>query len=326
MVGRRAERPGDHSLTLGGGAGSRTTSPSAGLPPTLSPERREPRERGGSELPHVTTAEIVTGAREAGRAAIAFNVIGLEQAEAVAAGAEAAGASVLLQVSENAVRFRGGRLEPLAAALVAIAEAASVPIGLHLDHATTLDLCRAAAHVGFSSVMLDTAERPYVENLAATREAAEWAHGAGLSLEAELGEIGGKEGAREGALTDPDEAAAFVRATGVDLLGVAVGSRHKMLGATARLDLERIAELRRVVAVPLVLHGSSGVADDHLGEAVAAGIVKINVGTRLAQRFTEAVRARLGADEALVDPRPYLTDARGAMTAEVEAMLSLLSR
>jgi fructose-bisphosphate aldolase class II len=253
-------------------------------------------------------------------------VIGLEQAEAVAAGAEAAGASVLLQVSENAVRFRGGRLEPLAAALVAIAEAATVPIGLHLDHATSLDLCRSAARAGFSSVMFDAADRSYDENVTATREVAGWAHGEGIWMEAELGEIGGKEGAHAGALTDPDEAAAFVRATGVDLLGVAVGSRHKMLGATARLDLERIAELRRSVPVPLVLHGSSGVPDDHLREAVRAGIVKINVGTRLAQRFTEAVRARLDADEALVDPRPYLTDARGAMTAEVEAMLLLLSR
>lgn len=253
-------------------------------------------------------------------------MIGLDQAEAVAAGAEAAGAPVLLQVSENAVRFRDGRIRPLAAALVEIAVEAAVPIGLHLDHATTIGLCEAAARAGFSSVMFDAADRPYDENVAATREVADWAHGEGIWLEAELGEIGGKEGAHEGALTDPVEAAAFVAATGVDLLGVAVGSRHKMLDATARLDLERIAELRRQVPVPLVLHGSSGVADEHLRLAVRAGIVKINVGTRLAQRFTDAVRSRLAADGALVDPRPYLTDARLAMAAEVEAMLAVVSR
>jgi fructose-bisphosphate aldolase, class II len=274
----------------------------------------------------VTTAEIVTRARGAGLAAIAFNVIGLEQAEAVASGAEAAGTAVLLQVSENAVRFRRGGIGPLGAALVEMADAATVPIGLHLDHATTIELCRAAVEAGFSSVMFDAAERPYGENVAAMREVVEWAHAADVWVEAELGEIGGKEGARDGELTDPAQAASFVDETGVDLLGVAVGSRHKMLGATARLDLGRVAELRRAVSVPLVLHGSSGVADDHLRAAVDAGIVKINVGTRLAQRFTEAVRERLEADSALVDPRPYLADARAAMAVEAEAMLTILAR
>ncbi len=274
----------------------------------------------------VPTAEIVSHARDRGVAAIAFNVIGLEQAEAVAAGAEAAGTPVLLQVSENAVRFRGGRIGPLAAALREIADEAAVPIGLHLDHATTPELCRAAAAAGFSSIMFDAADRPYAENVAATRELAGWAHGAGLWLEAELGEIGGKEGAREGELTDPTEAAGFVEATGVDLLAVAVGSRHKMLGATATLDLDRIVRLRTSVPVPLVLHGSSGVADGHLREATGAGIAKINVGTRLAQRFTEILRARLAADPSLVDPRSYLAEARTAMASEVEQMLIALSR
>ncbi len=274
----------------------------------------------------VPTAEIVRQARGAGLAAVAFNVVGLEHAEAAVAGAEAAGTPVLLQVSENAVRFRGGRIEPLAAALVAIADAAAVPVGLHLDHATTLELCRRAAAAGFSSVMFDAADRPYEENVAATRAIAGWAHEAGVALEAELGEIGGKEGAREGELTDPAEAGRFVAATGVDLLAVAVGSRHKMLDPSARLDLELIGRLRDAVPVPLVLHGSSGVADERLRQAAGRGIAKINVGTRLAQAYTAAVRGRLAADPSLVDPRDYIGDGRAAMAREVERVLRALAR
>ena len=275
-------------------------------------------------MPLVTTAEIVRTAVRDRVAAVAFNVFTLEQAEAVAAGAERAEAPVIAQVSANAVAFRGS-LAPLAAALSSIAASSSTAIALHLDHALSLDLCREAAAAGFSSVMFDAANRSYERNVEATRAVAEWAHGEGLWLEAELGEIGGKEGSSGGELTDPEEASDYVAATGTDLLAVAVGSRHKMLGATAHLDLERLAALREAVPVPLVLHGSSGVADEHLREAVEHGIVKINIGTRLLQRYTEQIRLALVADGALVDPRPYLTTARNAMSAEVEAVLLTLS-
>jgi len=159
----------------------------------------------------------------------------------------------------------------------------------------------------------------------ATELAAEWAHEHGLWLEAELGEVGGKDGAHApGVRTDPAEAARYVGETGVDGLAVAVGSSHAMTARTAQLDYELIAALRDAVPVPLVLHGSSGVADDDLGRAVAHGIVKINVGTILNVAFTHAVRTRLADDETIVDPRKYLVPARVEIAAVVARLVAAL--
>lgn len=219
-------------------------------------------------MPLISTAELVRMARADGRGVGAFNVITLEHAEAIVAGAEAAGAPVVCQISENAVRFHGGSLGPLASATAAVAEAARVPVGLHLDHVTDEELLRRACDFGFGSAMYDASALPHEENVAATRAAADWAHDQGLWLEAELGAIGGKDGVHApGVRTDPEEARAFVAATGVDALAVAVGSSHAMTTRTARLDHELIARLAHAVPAPLVLHGSTGVPDDELRRA-----------------------------------------------------------
>ncbi|MFE2542180.1 class II fructose-bisphosphate aldolase [Actinacidiphila glaucinigra] len=276
-------------------------------------------------MPLVPTAELVRAAHADGRGIGAFNVITLEHAEAVVAGAEAAGLPVVCQISENAVRFHGGSLAPIARATAAVAESAAVPVGLHLDHVTDEDLLRRAADCGFGSVMYDASALPHARNVAATRAAADWAHDRGLWLEAELGEIGGKDGVHApGARTDPAEAAAFVAATGIDALAVAVGSSHAMTTRTARLDHDLIGRLRGAVTVPLVLHGSTGVPDDELRRAVAGGMVKINIGTALNIAFTGAVRDFLAADSVTVDPRRYLSSARTRMAAAVESALRVL--
>lgn len=145
-------------------------------------------------MPLATTGELVTRAAVDRSAVAAFNVITLEHVEAVIAGAEQAGAPVVLQVSENAVKFRYGRLLPLARAAVAAADAATVPVALHLDHVQSDALLRQAPTAGFSSVMYDASALPYAENLAATRAAADWAHAQGIWIEAELGQVGGKNG------------------------------------------------------------------------------------------------------------------------------------
>jgi fructose-bisphosphate aldolase class II len=172
-------------------------------------------------------------------------------------------------------------------------------------------------------VMYDASRLPYADNVAATRAAAEWAHRHGIWLEAELGEVGGKDGAHApGVRTDPLEAAAFVADTGVDALAVAVGSSHAMTTRTASLDHELISRLRDAVPVPLVLHGSSGVPDDQLRAAVTHGMVKINVGTALNIAFTDAIRAT-GLDHS--DPRRYLAPARDAIAATVTHLLGVVS-
>ncbi|WP_431950791.1 class II fructose-bisphosphate aldolase [Actinacidiphila sp. bgisy167] len=276
-------------------------------------------------MPLVPTAELVRAAHTTGRGIGAFNVVSLEHAEAIVAGAEAAGRPVVCQISENAVRFHGGSLAPIARATAAVAESAAVPVGLHLDHVTDENLLRSAPDCGFGSVMYDASVLPHARNVSATRAAADWAHARGLWLEAELGAIGGKDGVHApGARTDPAEAAAFVGATRIDALAVAVGSSHAMTTRTARLDHGLIARLRRAVPVPLVLHGSTGVPDDELRLAVAAGMVKINIGTALNIAFTGAVRDALAADSTAVDPRRYLSRARTRMAAAVENALRVL--
>lgn len=282
-------------------------------------------------MPLSATADLVARAARAGHAAAAFNVITLEHAEAVVNAAERVGAPAILQISENAVKYHGGRVLPIARAAAEVARSAAVAVALHLDHVCDEGLLRQAAHAGVSSVMYDAAGLPYAANVEATRRAADWAHDRGLWIEAELGWIGGKDGEAPldahapGARTDPDQAAAYVAATRVDALAVAVGSRHAMTTRTATLDHALIAKLRDAVDVPLVLHGSSGVSDAELVQAAAGGIVKINIGTALNVAFTAAVRARLADDPRGADPRAYLSLGRTAMAQTVEHFLRLLA-
>ncbi|MFJ1929686.1 MULTISPECIES: ketose-bisphosphate aldolase [unclassified Streptomyces] len=283
-------------------------------------------------MPLVSTGELVSAAQAQGRGIAAFNVITLEHAEAIATGAERAGAPAILQISENAVKFHGGRLSAIAAAAAAVARTSAVPLALHLDHVESVELLHQAHDEGFGSVMFDASKLSYAENVRATAEAVAWGHERGIWIEAELGKVGGKEGEAPldahapGVRTDPEEAAAYVAATGVDALAVAVGSSHAMTERTAALDHELIGRLRDAVPVPLVLHGSSGVPDEEIRQAVAAsGMVKINVGTALNTAFTGAVRSYLAENTTGVDPRKYIAPGREAMAATVAGFLGLMS-
>ena len=275
-------------------------------------------------MPLVSGAEVILDAAKSGRGVGAFNVIQVEHASALIAGAEQAGAAVILQISENAVKYHGG-LKPIGVATLAAAAASSVPVVVHLDHAMDRDLVTEAVSLGFTSVMYDASRLEYAENVAATAEVTGFCHDHGVFVEAELGEVGGKDGVHApGARTRPGEAVAFVEATGVDALAVAVGSSHAMTERTAQLDFELIAALRAAVPVPLVLHGSSGVADADLTRAVEAGVTKVNIATHLNTVFTGVVRRILADQPALVDTRKYLGPARDAVAAEVARLLGVL--
>ena len=275
-------------------------------------------------MPLVPTAAIVEVARAEGRGAAAFNVIQLEHAEAIVSGAFRAQAPVILQVSQNAARYHGA-FGPIAVAARAVAEAADVPVALHLDHATERELVDEAVELGVGSVMYDASALDFHDNVRATADVVRRCHQRGVWVEAELGEIGGKDGVHApGARTDPAAAAAYVVATGVDALAVAVGTSHAMLTRDATLDFRLIEALRAAVPVPLVLHGSSGVADPDLTAAVTAGMTKINIATQLNKVFTAAVRERLTADPDLVDTRRYLGAGRIAVAAEVHRLLGVL--
>jgi fructose-bisphosphate aldolase class II len=269
-------------------------------------------------------SEIIMPARTAGRGVGAFNVIGIEHAEAIVAGAEAAGAPVVLQISENCIAYHGA-FAPIARACLAVAGTAAVPVAVHLDHASGAHLVEAAAGLGLGSVMYDGSRLSYAGNVRSTAEVTRWCHDRGIWVEAELGEIGGKNGLHSPlARTDPGEAARFAAATAVDALAVAVGSSHAMLTRDAVVDLGLISAIHRAVSVPLVLHGSSGVDDRGLVAAIRAGMTKVNIATQLNKVFTAAVRHTLSAEPATVDPRRYGSAGREAIASEVARLLRLL--
>lgn len=266
--------------------------------------------------------ELFTLARPGGLPA--FNVITLEHAEAIVSAAEITSRPVVLQISENTVHYHG-TLEPLAIACLRLAARSPAPLAVHLDHATSHELIREAVELGITSVMFDGSALDYTANVHATSEIATWCHARNTHVEAELGEIGGKNGAHTpGARTDPDQAVEFVTATAVDALAVAVGSSHAMHTRNARLDFELISTLAAKVAVPLVLHGSSGVPDAGLRGAVEAGMDKINLATRLNIALTEGIREVLLVESKTSDPRRYLTAGRTALRDEAIRLTRIL--
>lgn len=266
--------------------------------------------------------ELAHEARADRRGLGAFNVIQLENAEAMVAAAERVAQPVVLQISENAVKFHQGNLEPIALATLWIAQHSSARVAVHLDHAKDLALVQRAIGLGFSSIMYDGSHLPDEENRATTARVAQWCHDAGITIEAELGEVGGKDGVHApGVRTDPADARQFVADTGVDLLAVAVGSSHAMTTRDATLDLDLIARLAATVPVPLVLHGSSGVSDDAMLAAIRAGMTKINVSTHLNKVYTDQVRATLAAQPSLVDTRKWTAPANQALSDEVARLL-----
>ena len=268
--------------------------------------------------------ELVIGAKSTGSAIGAFNVILLEHAEALVAGAELAKLPVILQISQNCVNYHKA-IKPISVATIAIAESSLVPVSVHLDHAESEELVKEALDLGYDSVMFDGSKLSYVDNVAASARMAALCTTYGATLEVEIGEVGGKDGVHApGVRTNPLEAKAFAEATGTDLLAVAVGSSHAMTTRDATLDFDLIQEIAKTVGVPLVLHGSSGVSDLDLQRAVKAGMSKINIATHLNNVFTHEVRRALETNPTLVDPRKYIGPGRDSVAAEVARLLTVL--
>jgi fructose-bisphosphate aldolase class II len=276
-------------------------------------------------MSRTNAAKLVLAAKGAGTAVGAFNVILLEHAEALVAGAEQAKLPVILQISENCVNYHKA-LKPISIATIAIAESSTVPVSVHLDHAESEELVKEALDLGYDSIMFDGSKLSYADNVAASARMAALCKSYGANLEVEIGEVGGKDGVHApGVRTNPLEAKAFAEATGADLLAVAVGSSHAMTTRDATLDFALIQEIAKTVSVPLVLHGSSGVSDSDLQKAVNAGMSKINIATHLNNVFTHEIRQALESNPKLVDPRKYIAPGRDAVAAEVSRLSILLS-
>ncbi len=276
-------------------------------------------------MSRTTSKELILDAKAQDRAVGAFNVILIEHAEALVMGAESAQLPVILQISQNCVEYHGS-LKPIALATLAIAEASSVRVSVHLDHAESESLVKEALDLGFDSVMFDGSKLEFDANVEASSRMAKLCSNYGATIEVELGEVGGKDGVHApGVRTNPLEARAFAQSTGVDLLAVAVGTSHAMTTRDASLDFELIKAIANTVSIPLVLHGSSGVSESGLQEAVRAGMSKINIATHLNHVFTDEVRRMLESDAKLVDPRKYIKSARSRVAEETTHLLKLLA-
>ena len=274
-------------------------------------------------LPWIQTAY------QEGFAIAAFNANTLEQMQAIVLAAQAENAPVIIQVSHRALQYVGSGselrgLQYMAAVGKIAAAAVDVPVSLHLDHANEDEVLQAIA-LGFTSVMFDGDALPFAENVATTRRLCAIAQSVGVCMEAEIGEVPKPDGAAFDTtdidLTTPDEAEAFVNATGVDLLAIALGSVHGLKDKSVSLDLPRLQAIRAQVDTPLVLHGSSGVNDADIAQGIKLGLAKVNIATQLSKAFTGAVRQALAADADLVDPRKYLGPGRDAQIAVVRERL-----
>lgn len=268
----------------------------------------------------VSVDSLLKEAKKGGYAVGAFNCNNMEIVQAIIAAAEQEKSPVIIQASQGAIKYAG--LPYIVSLVRAAAEQSSVPVALHLDHGTSFDQVIQCIGSGFTSVMIDWSKYPLEENIAMTKQILSVARPLGVSVEAELGKIGGTEddvtvSDREATFTDPDEAARFVEETGIRSLAVAIGTAHGQYKGEPKLDFDRLKEIVEKTNIPIVLHGSSGVPDAALQEAVRLGVCKINIDTNIREAFTEGVREALAANPNEIDPRKILGPARDKMIERV---------
>jgi len=274
----------------------------------------------------VTNNELLSKAEKEGYAVGAFNTNNLEITLSIVEAAVAERAPVILAVSPGAMEYAG--VAYLSAIAEVASESADVPVSLHLDHGTSMEHVEAALDHGFSSVMIDGSKLPFEKNVGLTCQAVELAREKGASIEGELGRLVGVEDAvsvseREASMTDPEQAAEFVRRTGVDALAVAIGNAHGWYKGRPDLDFERLRVIKSKVSTFLVLHGASGIPDDMIREAGSIGVDKINIDTEVRNAFRQAVAGFVSSNPEVIDPRKILMPAREAMREVVARKMRL---
>ena len=255
----------------------------------------------------VTTKELLLDAQKNGYAVGAFNVENMEMVQAVVAAAEELKSPVIMQTTPSTIKYASP--EMFYANVAAAANNASVPVVMHLDHGSSFGLAVHAFRAGYTSIMIDGSHSVFEENIAITKSVVDVCHAGNVPVEAELGKVGGKEddldGGNGGGYTVPSEAVEFVEKTGIDSLAVAIGTAHGVYKGTPKLDVERLSEIREVVSIPLVLHGTSGVPDEAVKECIRRGICKVNYATDLRIAFSNGVKEYLAANPDAFDPKKY---------------------
>ena len=254
----------------------------------------------------VTTKEMLLKAQEGNYAVGAFNVENMEMVMAVIEAAEELNAPVIMQTTPSTVKYAG--LDYYLANVATAAKDAKVPVAMHLDHGSSFSLAMQALREGYTSIMIDGSHSVFEENIAITKSVVDSCHPSNIPVEAELGKVGGKEDdldGGDGGYTDPKEALEFVQKTGVDSLAVAIGTAHGVYKGEPKLDLDRLVEIRKIVDVPLVLHGASGLSEEAVKESIKRGICKVNFATELRIAYTDGVKELLEEKPETIDPKKY---------------------
>lgn len=255
-------------------------------------------------MPLVTSKQMLLDAQKGGYAVGAFNAENMEMVKAIIRAAEELKAPVMIQTTPSTVKYAS--LAMFVGMVAAEARDASVPVCLHLDHGSSFELAVQAVKEGYTSVMIDGSKLPFEGNIDVSARVVSVAHPNHIPVEAELGKVGGKEDDLEAVAdtnTDPMEAKEFVEKTGIDSLAVAIGTAHGFYVGTPVLDKERLSEIRKVVDVPLVLHGASGLSDEDVSDCVKRGICKVNFATELRKAYTDAGKKLLSEKPDTFDPK-----------------------
>lgn len=271
----------------------------------------------------VTTKQMLLDAQKGRYAVGAFNVENMEMVMAVVAAAEELKSPVIMQTTPSTVKYAG--LDYFYANAKVAAQKASVPVAIHLDHGSSFELAMQALRAGYTSIMIDGSHESYEENIRLSKAVADACHPSKIPVEAELGKVGGKEddldGGEGNGYTDPLEAKEFVERTGIDSLAIAIGTAHGVYQGEPKVDVERLSEIKEMVSIPLVLHGTSGVPDETVSECIKRGICKVNYATDLRIAFSEGVNEVLGQNPETIDPKKYNAAAREHVKQYVKARM-----
>jgi len=282
-------------------------------------------------MPLVTSKEILIDAQKNHYAVGAFNANNMEIVQAIIETAEEERAPVIVQASQGAIKYAG--LEMIVSMVKTMAEKATIPVVLHLDHGTDYYQNILCLRAGFTSLMFDGSKLSFDENVAMTKKVVEMAHVCNVPVEAEIGQIGKMDSSDEPGvarerikefMAEPEEAARFVKMTEIDSLAAAVGTIHGCKEQIAQLDIPRIEKIRDLTGVPLVLHGASGASDEEIRKGIAAGICKINIDTRIRMFFTKATREFLAQNVDEIDPRKMLAPAKEAAKEVIRGRIRIL--
>jgi fructose-bisphosphate aldolase, class II len=272
-------------------------------------------------MPLVSMTDMLNKAKAEGYAVGQFNLNNLEFTQAILQAAEAEKSPVILGVSEGAARYMGG-FKTVVKMVEGLLEdyKITVPVAIHLDHGSSFEKCKEAIDAGFTSVMIDASHHPFEENIETTTKVVEYAHSKGVSVEAELGTVGGQEDdvIAEGVIyADPKECEELVKRTGIDCLAPALGSVHGPYKGEPNLGFKEMEEISKAVGLPLVLHGGTGIPLKDIQKSVSLGTAKINVNTENQIASARVVREVLAAKPEEYDPRKYLGPARDAIKETV---------